>query len=147
MNKKFVFSGALVLVAALAVRVMWKPAKDGITATESVQAPILETGSAADQKVLQTALESPEGFQTLEKDEVESEPVIRQEKPRKLLSEVERPARERVQKEPVAASDLYFWKDYESLRKEEIRNPDSKENREGVVALMKARQRRVGQER
>ncbi len=116
---------------------------------EAQSVPVSETISAKDQEILQAALESPESFQTLEKVEeviFDSTPLtVPKERP-KLLSEVERPVRERVQKEPVAAENLYFWKDYESLQKDEIRNPDSKENREGVVALMKARQRRVGQE-
>jgi hypothetical protein len=66
------------------------------------------------------------------------------------LSEIDKPTiddrKSAMQKEPVAAKDLYFYKDYESMRKEEISNPDSEENRAGVVALMKARKERVGHE-
>ena len=62
-----------------------------------------------------------------------------------LLSEVERPGVARAEREPVSAESLYFWKDFSSLRKEEIRDPDSEENRAGVVSLMKARQGRLGQ--
>ncbi len=146
MNKKFIFLGCL-LVMAIALTVMLKKAPKGRAQGSETSEKKLVNRTQADQEVLKAALASPEVFQTLEKTEEEMpRPMIQEEERPKLLSEVERPARERVQKEPVAASDLYFWKDYESLRKDEIRNPDSKENREGVVALMKARQRRVGQE-
>ncbi len=62
-----------------------------------------------------------------------------------LLSEVERSGIARAKREPVAAESLYFWNDFASLRKAEIRDPDSEENRAGVVSLMKARQGRLGQ--
>lgn len=63
-----------------------------------------------------------------------------------MLSAVERPTRHTQQQEPVAAEDLYFSNAYSSMRKDAVRDPDSPENREGVVALMKARQRRAGVE-
>lgn len=103
--------------------------------------------SAADRKVRQAALGAPEAFNAEFVERSDGAPVpltVPTNRP-KQLSERKRLVREKVQKEPVAAESLYFWKDYESLREEEIRNPDSKENRAGVAALMKARQRRAGQ--
>ncbi len=145
MKGKIIFLWCL-LVMAIALTVMVKKAPEERELDSGVRGQESVSRSQVDQKILRDALESPENFQTLEKsEEISAEPVVQEERP-KLLSEVERPARERVQKEPVAAESLYFWKDYESLRKDEIRNPDSTENREGVVALMKARQRRVTQE-
>ena len=64
---------------------------------------------------------------------------------RHLLSDVEKPPAPQPLKEPVAAESLYFHADYASLRKDAIRNPNSPENRAGVVSLMQARQRRLGQ--
>jgi len=64
---------------------------------------------------------------------------------RHLLSDVEKPPAPQPLKEPVAADSLQFRKEYASLRKDAIRNPDSAENRAGVVSLMEARQRRLGQ--
>jgi len=73
-----------------------------------------------------------------------AQPIVVKGPRPKLLSEVKRPEKKREKPEPVAAEDLYFWKDYESLRTDAIRNTDSKENRAGIVALLKARQRRAG---
>jgi hypothetical protein len=67
-------------------------------------------------------------------------------KKRHLLSDVKRSSSPLPKREPVAAESLYFWKDYASLRTDAIRNPDSAENRAGVVSLMKMRQRRLGQQ-
>ncbi len=97
------------------------------------------------QSLFDSVLESPEVLDGLAVDGVPVESVAVAPRP-ELLSEVERtvsvPTKER---EPVAAQSLYFWSDYASLRKDAIRNPDSAENRAGVVSLMKARQGRLGQ--
>jgi len=66
-------------------------------------------------------------------------------KERHLLSDIEKPPAPQPLEEPVAADSLQFRKDYASLRKDEIRNPNSPENRAGVVSLMEARKRRLGQ--
>ena len=73
-----------------------------------------------------------------------ADPVAAAPRPQ-LLSEIEKPLPPAVEREPVPAESLYFWKDYASMRKAEIRDPNSEENRAGVVSLMKARQRRLGQ--
>ena len=97
-----------------------------------------------DQSLLDSVLESPERLDGLAVDESPVEPLAVAPRPQ-LLSEVERPEVARAEREPVAAESLYFWKDYASLRKDAIRDPDSEENRAGVVSLMKARQGRLGQ--
>lgn len=66
-------------------------------------------------------------------------------KERQLLSDIEKPSAPQPLAEPVKAEELYFWKDYSSLRTDAIRNPNSAANRAGVVSLMQARQRRLGQ--
>lgn len=106
--------------------------------------PSPEIPNPMTQSLLDSVLESPEVLDGLVMDESPVEPVAVAPRP-ELLSEVERPAVARVEREPVAAESLYFWSDYASLRKDEIRNPDSEENRKGVVSLMEMRQRRLGQ--
>ncbi len=146
MKGKIIFLGCL-LVMAVAWMLVVKNVQGNSEQNSETSEKKLINRSQADQEVLRAALESPEIFQTLEKtEEVATQLIVQEEKRPKLLSEVERPSRKQVQKESLEAESLYFWKDYESLRRDEIRNPDSKENREVVVALMKARQRRVGQE-
>lgn len=146
MNNKIIFSGLglLTVVITTAVIVMHWPETEGQETVIRHQEP--EGRSQVDEQILDAALESPEEFQM--------QSAVKRDAPVPLivpinrpvqLSEIEKSDQEKSLKMPVAASDLYFWKDYESLRKDEIRNPDSKENREGVVALMKARQRRVSQ--
>jgi len=66
-------------------------------------------------------------------------------KERRLLSDVEKPPAPQPLKEPVPVESLHFHADYASLRTDAIRNPNSPENRAGVVSLMEARQRRLGQ--
>ena len=66
-------------------------------------------------------------------------------KERHLLSDVEKPPAPQPLKEPVPVESLHFHADYASLRTDAIRNPNSPENRAGVVSLMEARQRRLGQ--
>lgn len=129
-----------------------------------------ETGSAetvvaerpaAEQGFLDTVLASPEA---LDGERAEGPGVRRQPtgdtaltpavpvctlptgKERHLLSDVEKPSAPQPLAEPVAADSLHFRQDYASLRTDAVRNPDSPENREGVVSLMEARQRRLGQQ-
>ena len=106
-----------------------------------------------DQRLVDSVLESPEqldasvaasiGLSSPEPVPV-ADPVAAAPRPQ-LLSEIEKPLPPAVEREPVPAESLYFWKDYASMRKAEIRDPNSEENRAGVVSLMKARQRRLGQ--
>jgi hypothetical protein len=116
------------------------------------QTPAQEAAASADRQLLETALKSPESLHEAVKPSVsnrtESIPaalsaVTAQRS--QLLSAVEKPPLPQPLKEPVAAEKLYFWKQYASLRKDEIRNPDSAENRAGVVSLMQIRQRRQKQ--
>ena len=45
----------------------------------------------------------------------------------------------------VSLEDPVFWSDFESIRTDEVRNPDSELNRQKVISIMKMRQRRLGQ--
>ncbi len=113
--------------------------------------------SEADQQLLDSVLESPEvldgeDLATKErkghkKGEGSTVPVctLPTGKDRQLLSDIEKPEAPRPLEEPVAADSLHFREDYASLRTDAVRNPNSPENRAGVVSLMEARQRRLGQ--
>jgi hypothetical protein len=151
MNSKIIFPGAgIVAVAAvIALVVMREPGAktESQSAQTGVSAPQSAQGS---ESIRQQALAAPEKFQT-QAVQVREAPVplaVPKERP-KQLSEIDKPEAQRPEVgsqksegRPVALSDLYFHDDYRSMRKEEIRNPDSEENRAGVVALLKARQRR-----
>ncbi len=129
--------------------------------------------SVADQELVDTIMEAPEKFDSVLKssDQPDSKPELL-ERPdlsvvavaneasspeaggvgdsvssvsrTNMLSAVEKPTL-RPQEEPVSAENLYFHEDYSSMRKDAVRDPDSPENRAGVVALMKARQQRLEQ--
>ena len=115
--------------------------------------PVVAERLAAEQEFLDAVLESPERMDGAVAASAEPGGEVTEMlvctlptgKERRLLSDIEKPPAPRPLKEPVSAESLYFWNDYASLRKDAIRNPDSEENREGVVSLMKTRQRRLGQ--
>lgn len=129
------------------------------TATEKPDHPTVQKEAvAADRQLLTTALQSPESL--------DESPVACLNEPSgvpgnaasvpapasavtaqrsELLSSAQKPLLPQPAKEPIAAENLYFWKSYQSLRKDEIRNPGSAENRAGVVSLMQMRQRRAKQ--
>lgn len=123
--------------------------------TEPQQTPAQKAAASADKALLDTVLNSPESL-----GEAAEIPGVAPGRtvsiPAALaavtlpssqrLSSVEKPPLPQPLKEPVAAETLYFHKDYASLRKDEIRNPDSAENRAGVVSLLQARQRRTEQQ-
>ena len=138
MKFKTIFSGLGVLAigGVIAVTVFVRNQKTAVGG----QVPEIRT------TINQMALESPEEFQAQTSSERDaSRPlVVPAERPKQLSEVRKQVAGVRAQEtEPVPASDLYFWTAQESLRKDEIRDPDSEENREGIVQLMKARQRRV----
>lgn len=150
MKRKIIFSGLSIAVAIVAtvLVVLQRPGRESVVAEAMPDKQ--EAGDEGQKSAIdihQSALLRPEEFQTqtVVKRDAPVPLTVPTERP-KQLSEVEKPVREKIQKVPVAASDLYFHKDYESMRKEEIRNPDSKENRAGVVALLQARQRRAGRD-
>jgi len=125
------------LVVASGVWWMWSRIPSGPTPSPQI--------TTEAESLIDSVLESPEVLDGLAADESAVESVAVAPRP-ELLSEVERTVSVSVEeREPVAAQSLYFWSDYASLRKDEIRNPDSKENRAGVVSLMEMRQRRLGQ--
>lgn len=101
---------------------------------------------AAERDVLDAALESPEAMDRAATDAEPAVPVcpLPTGSGRHLLSDIEKPPTPQPLKEPVKIENLYFHADFASLRTEAVRNPDSPENRAGVVSLMKARQRRLG---
>ena len=153
MKRKIIFAGlaVAVVIVATALVVMQRSSReqkaDHLNQKSEIRSPKSEAVSQNTEAFKQKVLASPEEFQTqtVVKREAPVPLTVPTNRP-KQLSEVAKLEREKTKKEPVAAKDLYFWKDFQSLRKDEIRNPDSKENREGVVALMKIRQQRVGQE-
>lgn len=143
--------------------------------TKETESPQVAARSAADQALVDAIMDSPEQFDSVtegsKRPAPQSEPSERFVKsvvapsnkatrPKSagvgdsvspvlrtnMLSAVEKPTQHLPQQEPVAAENLYFPEDYSSMRKDAVRNPDSPENRQGVVALMKARQRRAGVE-
>lgn len=152
MKKTVVFTGAgIVAVAAvIALVVLREPGAETemLSAQTGVSAPQSAQGS---ENIRQQALAAPETFQTETKAVREApKPLsVPTERP-KQLSEIDKPKidnqQSAMEQEPVPVESLYFHKDYQSMRKEEISNPDSKENREGVVALLKMRQRRASAE-
>ncbi len=135
--------------------------------------PQVAARSVADQKLVDTTMAAPEQFDcvvessrpadtkperpeqqevsvaTTEGDSDRTETVVassisRVSRPN-LLSAVEKPAPVNSHEEPTSVEDLYSWGAYSSMRKDAINDPDSQENRAGIVALMKARQKRLGQ--
>ena len=155
---------AFVVAAVVAAGIGWFVLNRG-TGNENAAVPCSATcgseRSEADQAFLDAVLESPEvldgeGLATRntkihEKVERVGEaptvPVcsLPTGKDRHLLSDIEKLSAPQPLKEPVAAESLHFWSEYASLRTDAIRNPNSPENRAGVVSLMQARQRRLGQ--
>ena len=160
-QKKWMLMGIAAVVAA---GIGWFVASRGTGNGDSAVSCSKPCGferSEGDQRLVDAVLESPEmldgeksatkNTKTHEKTEGVGEfpavPVctLPVGKERHLLSDVEKPSAPQPLKEPVAAESLQFRKDYASLRKDEIRNPNSPENRAGVVSLMEARKRRLGQ--
>ena len=141
-------SGALVIGAA-AVLITKQINKN--------EEPTVSTRTVAEQRLEEKVLNNPERYLATKEDteeflltaknteNIETKVFVSQEVPRQLLSEVKRETPEKKEREPVHIDSLYYRKSYASLRKDEIRNPDSPENRAGVVSLMEARQRRLGQ--
>jgi len=151
----------IVLVVALAVLGgAWVVVSRLGTDLETVE-PVVAARPAAEQGFLDSVLESPEvldgaagqaGGQRYEASQPEGQAgsprykvTLPTGKERHLLSDVEKPPTLRPLEEPVAADSLHFREDYASLRTDAVRNPNSPENRAGVVSLMEARQRRLGQ--
>ena len=159
MNSRIILSGAgfIAVMAVIAVVLMRWP-EAGSQKTEAGRQSA-QTGVSAPQpaeirgqdseRLSQRVLAAPQEFhkQSAAVREAPTPLAVPLERPRQL-SEIDKSSigtqQSAMLREPVAASELYFHKDFESLRKEEIRNPDSAENRAGVVAMMKARQRRTG---
>jgi len=151
----------IVLVVALAVLGgAWVVVSRLEPDLETVE-PVVAARPVAEQEFLDSVLESPEVLdgaagQASGRRHEASEPEGQAESPlyevtlptgreRHLLSDVVKPEAPRPLKEPVSADSLHFREDYASLRTDAVRNPNSPENRAGVVSLMEARQRRLGQ--
>ena len=128
-----------------------KAKKDERSAIKLQKTPAPVTDAWADQQLLETALKSPESLDEPVSDSngskgpeftpaassIESVP-----QPQLPASVETLPVPEPLN-EPVNAESLYFWKDYASLRKDAVRNPDSEENGAIIVSIMQARQRRL----
>lgn len=140
------------IIAALAVAVpagTWLAIRLQTNTAHTAVAP--GSRSSEEQSLVDSVMESPERFEAsaITPASQDAAPVTAGSViPRpQLLSQVDAPpvAVSKTRSEPVRAQDLYFWKDYESLRQPGIRDPGSQEHRQGVVSLMRAQQRRLGQ--
>ena len=144
----------LALAAIVVAGIGWLISANRGEGPEGTEGVVAER-PAAEQGFLDSVLESPEvldgeSLATKERrdhKEGSSVPVctLPTGKERHLLSDVVKPEAPQPLEEPVAADSLHFRKEYASLRTDAVRNPNSPENRAGVVSLMKARQRRLGQ--
>jgi hypothetical protein len=156
MRNRIIFCGlGIVAVAAVIAFVVMREPRVG-TKTQGAQTARSTSsgqGVSAPQSAIdiqQSAMLHPEAFQTqtVAVREAPKPLAVPKERPTQLSEVRKSDVRGQVSgdRNPTSVESLYFHKDYESMRKEEIRNPDSKENREGVVALLKARQQRAGVE-
>ena len=157
MKRKIIFSGlaVAVVIVATALVVMQRADREQETGSKDQMSEVRNRKTEAirqnSEAFKQKVLASPEEFQmtTVIKREAPVPLTVPTERPTQL-SEVTRLETEsrspEAEKKPVAVSDLYFHEDYQSMRKEEISNPDSEENRAGVVALLQARQRRASRD-
>lgn len=110
----------------------------------------LEDGSqsgvdARDQALAESALVEPERFVHGSGGGAAQERSPTDKSRPLLLSQVQCPPQPVEQPAPVALENFRFYREFASLRAAEVRDPESAENRDGVVALMTARQRRLGQ--
>lgn len=110
----------------------------------AAQLPVATNLPESDRQLVSKAFASPETLDSSVTVQTSNSVARPAERP-VLLSEIE------PVKPPVATNsatggqDAYFQKDFESLRTDAIRNPDSPENRATVTALMLKRQQRLGQ--
>ena len=147
----------LIVVAVVVVAgIGWLVSSCQKGVAESTEPVVAAGRPVAEQEFLDSVLESPEMLdgESLTAKVAEERgtgeagvPVctLPTGKERHLLSDVEKPPAPQPLKEPVSVESLHFHADYASLRTDAIRNPNSPENRAGVVSLMEARQRRLGQ--
>lgn len=123
-----------------------KPEPDTVVA-EKVSAeklPVSETLPDADRRLVAHVFNAPETLDTatVVPDTRTAEPPS--ETHPALLSEVQSSAQPAT---PVTADwNPAFQKDFESLRTDAIRNPDSEQNRTTVNTLMQKRQQRLARE-
>jgi hypothetical protein len=124
-----------------------KKPESSVVVAEKVSAenlPVSEELPKADQQLVSRAFNAPEALDAapvvLESRAITSVSAAQL----RLLSEAEPSTRPRT---PVS-TDWHpaFQKDFESLRTEAIRNPDSPENRATVNTLMEKRQQRLARE-
>lgn len=108
------------------------------------QLPVATNLPESDRQLVSTAFASPETLDSAVAVQGSNSVVRPMERP-VLLSEIE-PVQPAVStNSATGGQDAYFQKDFESLRTDAIRNPDSPENRATVTALMLKRQQRLGQ--
>ena len=135
--------------------VLWVLMRNGMAEKPDEPTPVKTSGSAsktereADRDVLETALEAPEAFQQTEPKKAD----LLDQKLAAYADLSNRPPqmseRQNVQqKERIAHANTNtpkFMNSFASLRKDEVRNPDSEQNRAAVISLMKKRQNRMSQ--
>jgi outer membrane biosynthesis protein TonB len=142
--KKTLFISAVTLILVVASLGWW------LTLRSEPVEPVVQSAPsrpATEQALVDSVFESPEQFEAVAVVAEDPAPVLSEQEatPRpKLLSEVKKP-QPSARPEPVDITTLHFWKEYASVRTPAIRDPDSAENRAGIISLMKARQQRLGQ--
>ncbi len=111
--------------------------------TDAENLPVAENLPKADRQFVLRAFNAPEELDTaliaLETRSVDKAAVVHPA----LLSEIEPSLA--VKKSVTANWKPAFQKDFESLRSEAIRNPDSEQNRTTVKTVMQKRQQRLAQ--
>lgn len=132
-----------ILLAGVLALVLWP---------QNAPEPIAEKSeptSSADRALREAVMTDPASFDAHTPPEplpVPEEPSSPASRERVLLSTIQPSPPPQALPEPVPVESLYFWEDFASLRTEAIHDPDSSQNRAGVVALMNARKARLQKE-
>lgn len=117
-------------------------AKPSITVAEKVaQLPVNSQLSETDRQLAERAFQAPEELDSA----IASNSLVSPVPPQRptMMSEVN--VQEPTNRAP-AGDDQYFQKDFESLRTDAVKNPDSEQNRATIKKLMEMRQRRLSGE-
>lgn len=150
MKKTWMFIGAAMVLAGLLTIFLWKPAKKDVQEPVQLKTAVPDALTETDRTVLLTAFEEPEAFhqETSEIDSALEENLVRYAdlsgRP-VLMSEKEAKAQPRERVAHVNTNRPRFMNTFSSLRTDEVRSPDSEQNRAAVRSIMKKRQDRVSQ--
>jgi len=123
-----------------------EPGPEIAVAKKVTQLQLADDLSTSDRRIAERAFHAPEEMDAVSTASAEANVAVRPpERPSgSLLSEMEF-----VEPETLgpAGNDQYFQKDFESLRTDAVRNPDSAQNRATVNRIMQIRQQRLQQEK